>query len=247
MTTSELKSYIDRILGNNIRLLLPSFWWKRAFGAVIEKVDEKADKSELKTINGESVLGEGDLKIGVKSVESVEELNALEAEVGDIATVASKGELVKVNIVDCYLSSDFEEDWDKYTVIRAIEEKPENKTSFSALYLLASPESIVKDSIIAVIGENRKAYGRYVDGKETELTLHEANKILASGNYRVTIGADASDIDSYFSFFTNGVDTITDAYIKGETWTRLLKEGDVDSAIASAIASAITTTLNTPV
>ena len=45
MTTNELKSYIDRILGNNIRLLLPSYWWKRAFGAVIDKVDEKADKT----------------------------------------------------------------------------------------------------------------------------------------------------------------------------------------------------------
>ena len=40
MTTKELKSYIDRILGNNIRLLLPSYWWKRAFGVVIDKIDE---------------------------------------------------------------------------------------------------------------------------------------------------------------------------------------------------------------
>ena len=50
MTTNELKSYIDRILGNNIRLLLPSYWWKRAFGAVIDKVDEKAEKSDFNAL-----------------------------------------------------------------------------------------------------------------------------------------------------------------------------------------------------
>lgn len=40
MTTKELRAYIDRILGNNIRLLLPSYWWKRMFGATIDKVEE---------------------------------------------------------------------------------------------------------------------------------------------------------------------------------------------------------------
>ena len=81
MTTNELKSYIDRILGNNIRLLLPSYWWKRAFGAVIDKVESveasaasasriaysKQNKlvsgTNIKTVNGESILGEGDLKV----------------------------------------------------------------------------------------------------------------------------------------------------------------------------------------
>ena len=81
MTTQELKSYIDRILGNNIRLLLPSYWWKRAFGAVIDKVEEADSKAasasksvnskqeklvsgtNIKTINGESILGAGDIKV----------------------------------------------------------------------------------------------------------------------------------------------------------------------------------------
>ena len=66
MTTNELKSYIDRILGNSVRLLLPSYWWKRAFGAVIDKVDEKVEKSDLKTINGESILGSGNLVISTE-------------------------------------------------------------------------------------------------------------------------------------------------------------------------------------
>ena len=70
MTTKELKQYIDKVLGNSIRCLLPSYWWKRLFGMVVDKVDEvdakvkkKIGASDLKTINGESIVGEGDIKI----------------------------------------------------------------------------------------------------------------------------------------------------------------------------------------
>lgn len=66
MNTQELKQYIDKVLGNNLRCLLPSYWWKRAFGAVIDKVDEKIDGSNLKTINGESIIGTGNLKVGTE-------------------------------------------------------------------------------------------------------------------------------------------------------------------------------------
>lgn len=44
MTIEEIKSYIDRILGNSIRCLLPSYWWKRAFGAIADKVGEVENK-----------------------------------------------------------------------------------------------------------------------------------------------------------------------------------------------------------
>jgi hypothetical protein len=49
---SKLRENIDRILGNSIRCLLPSYWWKRIFGLVIDEVEKmqktankKADKS----------------------------------------------------------------------------------------------------------------------------------------------------------------------------------------------------------
>lgn len=44
MTTQELKSYINRVLGSGIRCLLPSYWWKRLFGLVVDKVDEVEGK-----------------------------------------------------------------------------------------------------------------------------------------------------------------------------------------------------------
>lgn len=40
MTTQELKEYINKILGNNIRCILPSYWWKKLFSNVVDKIDE---------------------------------------------------------------------------------------------------------------------------------------------------------------------------------------------------------------
>lgn len=39
MAAQELKQYIDRVLGSSIRCLLPSYWWKRIFHAVVDKYD----------------------------------------------------------------------------------------------------------------------------------------------------------------------------------------------------------------
>jgi hypothetical protein len=46
MNTQELKQYIDRVLGNKIRCLLPSFWWKRLFGLVVDKIEDVEGKIE---------------------------------------------------------------------------------------------------------------------------------------------------------------------------------------------------------
>lgn len=51
MKSQELKDYINRILGNNIRCLLPSYWWKRIFGVIIDRIenlqnDIKADSEQ---------------------------------------------------------------------------------------------------------------------------------------------------------------------------------------------------------
>ena len=101
MTTNEIKSYIDRTLGNSIRCLLPSYWWKKMFGAVVDKLDEKVDTSNLKTIGGESLIGEGNIHIGVSKVSSEEELNTLEVPYGDMASVVTGG-AKESSWKDCY-------------------------------------------------------------------------------------------------------------------------------------------------
>lgn len=109
MNTQELKQYIDRVLGNNIRCLLPSYWWKRLFNQVADRIDDKQDilvsGKNIKTINGKDLLGEGDTNADI-IINSVDELNALNVQQGTIASVAiSQGE---GNFVNCYQSSEDE-------------------------------------------------------------------------------------------------------------------------------------------
>ena len=232
MTTQELKSYIDRILGNNIRLLLPSYWWKRAFGAVIDKVDEKVEKSELKTINGESVIGEGDLRVGVKSVESVEALEKLDAEVGDIATVSHDAEYQEVLLKNCVASVTPKNDWENLTRIRKIEEKGKyNKDISFGIYFSACTEKSYEDIIFAGCDKDTDSilYGHFKYGKTTPLSLDEVNVILSSEDYRFVFaingGIDYSE--QFFSLYTWGL--VSDAYIKSDSWEKLSKDHIVAS------------------
>ena len=39
MTAQELNTYIDKVLGNSLRCLLPSYWWKRLLKLLIEYAD----------------------------------------------------------------------------------------------------------------------------------------------------------------------------------------------------------------
>lgn len=54
---SKLKENIDRILGSSLRCLLPSYWWKRIFGLLVDEIDDvrstansKANKSEVASL-----------------------------------------------------------------------------------------------------------------------------------------------------------------------------------------------------
>lgn len=56
MNTQDLKKYIDKVLGNNIRCLLPSYWWKRLFNLLLDEVD-KINKS-LKKISVDTSMSD---------------------------------------------------------------------------------------------------------------------------------------------------------------------------------------------
>lgn len=96
---SKLRENIDRILGNSIRCLLPSYWWKRIFGLVVDEVEKKqnvikdlatirngASKGataiqSVKTINGESIEGEGDIVLNVDTSAIDEAISTLQNEI----------------------------------------------------------------------------------------------------------------------------------------------------------------------
>lgn len=44
MTAQELNAYIDKVLGNSLRCLLPSYWWKRLLKLVVEYTESVNDK-----------------------------------------------------------------------------------------------------------------------------------------------------------------------------------------------------------
>ena len=50
MNTKDLKNYINEVLGDSVRCLLPSFWWKKLFGEVVDTV-ESVSESTKKSIN----------------------------------------------------------------------------------------------------------------------------------------------------------------------------------------------------
>lgn len=58
MTTQELKEYIDKVLGNSIRCLLPSYWWKKLFGLVVDKIDEVDSKFDDVTITSDTSMSD---------------------------------------------------------------------------------------------------------------------------------------------------------------------------------------------
>lgn len=83
-----MKKEINRTLGNSLRCILPSFWWKRLLGKMVDKIEsaessassamkmatlagaEASDKqdrlvsgSNIKTINHQSILGSGNLDV----------------------------------------------------------------------------------------------------------------------------------------------------------------------------------------
>jgi hypothetical protein len=39
MNTQELKQQIDKVLGNSIRCLLPSYWWKKLFYSLVDNIE----------------------------------------------------------------------------------------------------------------------------------------------------------------------------------------------------------------
>lgn len=230
MTTQELKQQIDRVLGNNIRCLLPSYWWKRLFSLTLEKVDEKLDATNIKTINGESIVGEGNLKVGVTTVGSIDELNALEASVGDIATVGEESTML-VSVGDLQQvdgPSEILEKWDSLTRIVKVEfGEPVTENGRQVIVYLNEKKPYARDTIFISSSEGGFlcAYGGV--GGMREITIEEVNERLKKHDYRFFMGINVDAIDSTFKL--HAYSASANAYIKGDSWDKLAKEYIVSS------------------
>lgn len=230
MTTNELKSYVNRILGNNMRLLLPSYWWKRAFGAVI---DNTVSADSIKTINGESVIGEGDLRVGVKNVESVEALETLDAVVGDLATVAKGGKTVgsfnDLAFGDRVTDVEFMQPPYAAGSCSVVFTDKEGKivgfvTESNGTECLIG--LVAKDTDTILFGNEK---GIYPDLYAQAMTLFKERECAFDH-----VNYDGISVDSFVRPVVSAP-VVSDAYIKGETWKRLLKEGDIVGSSESVL------------
>jgi hypothetical protein len=61
---ATLKDKINRILGNNVRLLLPSYWWKRVFGMVVDRIEEIAENNSITIVSSKDEMDALDVPNG---------------------------------------------------------------------------------------------------------------------------------------------------------------------------------------
>lgn len=218
MKTQELKSYIDRVLGNSIRCLLPSYWWKRLFGMVVDKVED-VEQSTSKLIDSKVE------EVKMPIVESVDELSKLNLPKGGVAAVEKVGEPVVVNLEDCYLSADAATDWDKYTVIRGFSEKGAPSNAVGQIHLYS--DKSMENGLTIACGEGKYLYYKIVNGRRYDSSLEEVNKYLASGEYRLVFGYYIENVSAYVTLYSAFPQP--SLYIKGDSWEKLSKEYAVSS------------------
>lgn len=75
-----MKEYINQVLGNSLRCILPSYWWKKLLCKMVDQIESlnssisgiasgKQNKlvsgENIKTINGSSILGSGNISFSV--------------------------------------------------------------------------------------------------------------------------------------------------------------------------------------
>lgn len=145
---SKLKENIDRILGSSLRCLLPSYWWKRIFGLLVEEIDDvrstansKANKSDVASLsNSVDALSDKVDKIDSGNNTTVDS----ELSLGSTNPVQNKvvaTEIIKRKGSTCYVT-------DKYTGSEYEEAVKRNVEAYSAWLLSAQLGSLDTWSIL---------------------------------------------------------------------------------------------------
>ena len=241
MTTQELKNKIEKVLGNSIRCLLPSYWWKRLFNQVIDRIDDKQDilvsGKNIKTINGKDLIGEGDTNADI-IINSVDELNTLDLPAGSRASVVTGGPVLS-SIRDC-VESEISTQWTRISGVK-IDSFPVLPEGIDEIILYFTPygsskyESyiIVSDTIMGAIDmSTNNVFMFSSNGKDiNQLAVDNFNKYLQSGDYRLVLYEGYIEeigdlIDSFIKFYIYHP-TISNVYVKADSWEMLSKGGSI--------------------
>jgi hypothetical protein len=212
MTTQELKNKIERVLGNNIRCLLPSYWWKNLLHSVADRIDEVEQK-----------IGDDS---GITVADSKEALYDLDLPKGSVATVTNEG----IKPSECYQPTD--EDMDnisgllsKLTPVRNVELLTDQLIpgAEAVVLLIAGTDSFMQigvDTGFVAVMEIGEQISYFYD-------INKTNEALASHDFRF-LGMDAGSIEALDRAYR--FNTSTDVYAKSASWDKLIKEGEVQEA-----------------
>lgn len=241
MTTQELKQQIDKVLGNSIRCLLPSYWWKRLFTSLADRVDE-VEQSTSQLIDSKVE------EVKMPIVESVDELSKLDLPKGSVAAVKD----LVCSFKDLYRLT--EEDFDdvisnikKTSRIERIAVKPYVRVpeDFSSCMCALITRSLMSQITFIVESQGDTLQVRYFETTNSEagmIKLHNAdgsinkeaeeqlNSILKEREYRFVGNPNGPTTDEEYevldSIFT--IWEASDLYIKGASWERFAKESDLE-------------------
>lgn len=233
MTSQELKDKIDSVLGNSIRCLLPSYWWKKLFHDVVDKIDDA----------------------GLPIVDTTKELNNLNVSEGQLASVISSKEVsVWKSFRDCYQpTGDEEHDFPNLTRIKKI--RVTNATvseSFSSFSMIDADNNTTFNMVV-VQSSAGYAIGCVVEGDQSQEILFiqndvvyqsnidEFNDLLASKNvvYVGPINSTLTEeqwaqIDAVFSWEEKSTSGVGVFVKEKDAWIKLLSEtdGSIESEIS---------------
>lgn len=233
MTTQELKQSIEKVLGNNIRCLLPSYWWKRLFNQVADRIED-VEQSTSQLIDSKVE------EVKMPIVESESELYGLKIEEGSLAAVVGGGprkfsecfqanydelvfplsdnRLARIQGIGVNYVNNVTDDF----IVSIL-----NKTNTKKIWLSVSKDLVgaadistgqefifYRSSDSTVIQEALDVFNAYL--KEDEFYYIATSFSSNMGNMSLEI------VDNYFS-----IQATSDLYIKGDSWERLAKESDL--------------------
>lgn len=227
MTTQELRQSIDKVLGNSIRCLLPSYWWKQLFHQVADVIDDN----------------------GIPIVESMDELEALDLPKGSIASVSGEG---KIRFTECYqyVAEDANISADEFkrkaTPVKKIEATFPLPTfgvlSDEIACMLVGLNDNELESVLYIVTDGTGYAALYG-------TLDSSSPILpieiTSPSSIATINGLLSQNDFYFLAIAGNVDPayveafvnafyviseVNSPFFKGDSWVKLAKFNDIPTS-----------------
>lgn len=260
MTAQELKNYIDRTLGTSIRCLLPSYWWKRLFGLVVDKIDnvESNATSYIKSVTERVSLVE---KRSLKIVDSKMHLNDLASPSGSLASVVTPEKIFSFK--DCYqpipeeCSNDEQiaKNFHKFTRVKEVRLFDSAITSYHTFNVYFRSQNIDEYLILECAGrDSRLRYVYKIDGSQGERTHYlyrtsgdfsssvesKFNEYLKTNDFRYASSSDSplisDDLDVLDTICMVCEPESSEVFIKEDEWSRLVKENEAVTTVDLALS-----------